>query len=827
MTDSKPFSRRSLLRMFAHGMTYSHILRRTSNGVFSFAAPLALPEALIDFHRQQAVEIHGNHVGGRELTAGDPSRITAADYAQVIIELVSDPAHETAWLYEATHRDGNGTLDRGERVRGSWAVLYESFLYAYYQRQYRRSADPRDRERAQQAASYAALFADWWARGVAMELPKPPDPPQPPALSFVSGFGEGCQLVWWGSQWLDGAEEQGTVERILLNVSETCLRSYLPYNEFGANNRAFYAAVWYDIALAVGAFQEEPAMAESLKAYAQTVWEDWYPFREHEEDDAHYGMANLMQLSTWLAVRGMRIDDDPALAAFWAQNAAQIMNDGTWPSYGGGPIAPVDGLVRAIVIAEDAARATRDGMYKTLGHRSFWFFHSHMKELKAWSYFEYEVLFLTFAYMAADETIRERPLLAQPIITRRRKIRRNETWPTDQPFHFEAAMIDSKVIMRSGHDTSDLCLLIQARDQGGHGRPDIPSILWMGQDHSALLYNGVARLDSGMRFHNIVNIQDPDYPELDVPWDRASYALSEVAAHGFTSRLSYTRIEVTGDPAFPATPERWENIRRGNVPTYGHPRAIGYNNYPAEASRAVLMVHNRFVLVHDLVRFTLDDLRLRVGPNWVTQVIDDQHGANWVNTRIERMHCDDSGLQRAPLTNQPRNLLIWFAPKAEASLLTEDLNSGRPHPTDPYQRVIDTARRAWYREEKTRREGEVTAFTTLLWPHSPGIVATTLASSVQSVEQTSLCSILKVAGADGVEELIWINRTMRPKRILAIETDAEAGYALVRNGRVEHLSCVRATVARINGIPIPIDPSKASVEVSPLTTLHQLALPLL
>lgn len=812
--------RRALLRMLVHGLTASPVALKASSGAIANADVTNLEESF-----QNLATETSRPNGHLDYGINGPSEIVAEDYARFVEDLVTDPWHEPAWAYEATLKDESGKLIRGDRVRGSWAVLYEGFLYHYYQRRYERSAEPQDRERAQRAAEYALIFAGWWSRGVSLDLPPAPPTPQPANLDLTSGFGEGCQFVWWGCQWLRGSPERDGVEQVLREVSESCLQSYLPYIEFGANNRTFFAAIWYEIALSVGAFSGNPTLAEALRTYAQAIWDYWYPYREHEEDDAHYGITDLMQLSTWLAVRGLRIEDDPALASFWAQIAAHIMNDGTWPAYGSGPIAPVDGLVRAIVVAEDAARATRDGVYKTLGHRSFWFFLSHLDQLLSYSYFEYEAIFLTFAYMAADETVKERQLPAQPTVTTRRAIRRAEEWPSNQPYFFEQGLIESKVIMRSGHQTDDLCLFIQGRDKGGHGRPDVPAILWMGQGHSTLLYNGVARLDTGMRFQNMVNVQDPDYPDLDLPWTRTSYARTRVSASGFTSKCSFTQIEVTGDPAFPATPERWEAIRTGNVPTYGHPRAIGYNNYPAETTRIVFMVHNRFVLVYDQVRFTLGGYRFRVGPNWVSQTMDNDRGENWVNTRIESMYGDEQGLRRSPLKNAQRDLLIWFAPAAGSVLVRQNLNEGRPNPDDPYQIVINTGQRAWYREEKIWVKDETRAFASLLWPHPPAVSPISLANSVRVIEQTSLCSIIVITDSNGDEEIVWVNQNQQQRRILMIETDAAAGYAVFRKGRFEHLSCIRATNAKVNGVPLPIN-ADGIVDVAPSSILHFVWLPL-
>ncbi len=649
---------------------------------------------------------------------GNPSAITSADYVQYIEDAVRQPTYEAAWLYEAEHIDPNGHPDRGDRIRGCRAVLYESFLYKHYQSLYDMTGDTDYEQQALQSAEKALKFAKWWFRGMENEMPMPPTSPQPPCLAFVYGFGEPCQFVWWGYHWLDGAPQQAEVGAQLRGISELLLSPYEPYNERGANNRTFYPAVWYEIALSLGAWSQDSEHAQAFRNYADDVWNDWFPFREHEEDDAHYGMADLTSLYTWLAVRGIDVASDSGLTSFWSQNAEQIMNDGMWPVYGSGPIAPVDGLVRAIFLAEVTAHATQNGKYKTLAHRSFWLFQNRLSELSGWSNLGYEELFLMFAYLASDDHVGESALAAGVTVTQRRKIRRADTWSSETVrfFYFEEPMIDSKVIIRSGPNTDALCLFIQARDQGGHGRPDIPSILFMEQGHSYLLYNGVARLDSGLRFHNILNIQDPEYPELDNTWARASYARSQVPGSAQTSQIAYTRIEVMEAEGYPATIERWNNIRTGNVPPYGYPKAIGYDNYPAREERSVLVVHNRFVFVKDTVRFTLDGLTFCVGPNWVTQQIDPPMGNNWVNTRIAALHCDhdSEGILQTPMCNAPRDLLIWFPPHNDAVLFLQDLNANRLGSKDPYKVQIDTGQRIWYYRRGRWNQDDPQAFVSLL-----------------------------------------------------------------------------------------------------------------
>ncbi len=761
---------------------------------------------------------------------GNPSDISSANYAQYIEEAVQQPTYEAAWLVEAEHTDINGNPDRGDRVRGSRAVLYESFLYKHYQRLYGITGNQVYEQQALQSAERALKFAGWWFRGMVQESSTLPIPPKQISLAFISAFSEACQFVWWGYFWLQGAAQQTEVGKLIREISELCLSRYEPYRERGANNRAFYAAIWYEIALNVGACNQDLERAQAFRSYAGAVWEDWFPFREHEEDDSHYGMSDLTSLYTWLALRGVDIAADMGLTSFWIQNAEQIMNDGMWPSYGSGPIAPVDGLVRALFIAEVSARATQDGKYKTLAHRSFWLFQNRLSELKVWSNFGYEEIFLMFAYVSADDQIGEVPLITGITLTQRRKIRRADDW-SGAPvrfFHFEEGMIDSKVIIRCGSHTDDLCLFIQARDQGGHGRPDVPSILFMEQGHSFLLYNGVARLDAGMRFHNILNIQDPKHPELDNTWARASYARTQVSTRGQTSQIAYVRIEVMEAEGYPATYERWDAIRTGNVPDYGYPQAIGYNNYPAREERSIMVIHNRFVFVKDTVRFTLDGLTFRIGPNWVTQQIDTRRGDNWVNTWIDALHYDHSseGMLQTPMCNAPRHLMIWFPPSNDATLSLEDLNANRPVPTDPIKMQIDTGQRIWQYREGTWAQNDPQAFVTLLWPHDPDMDPHLLVESIQTQEDTPLCSIIRIAGANGREEFLWINRSGQVRTIANVETDAESGYLSWQHGQLMQVSCIKATVVRLDGHSVMIDPENGNFEFPSSSVRYSNYLPL-
>ncbi len=87
-----------------------------------------------------------------------------------------------------------------------------------------------------------------------------------------------------------------------------------------------------------------------------------------------------------------------------------------------------------------------------------------------------------------------------------------------------------------------------------------------------------------------------------------------------------------------------------------------------------------------------------------------------------------------------------------------------------------------------------------------------MVGSIQVQEDTPLFSVIRIAGIDESEEFVWINRSGQVRTIANVETDAESGYLSRQAGRLFHVSCIKATIARLDGHPIVVDPESGTFE---------------
>ncbi|HEY3417064.1 MAG TPA: hypothetical protein VGM23_09295, partial [Armatimonadota bacterium] len=284
------------------------------------------------------------------------------------------------------------------------------------------------------------------------------------------------------------------------------------YDEHGAQNRAIDPAFWYEVVLK---FNPNVPHAAEMRAYADRVWNEWWPLREIDEDDSWYTVVDMAVLHAWCLVRGVSWWKDAESANLWRHYAAQIANDGTWPAYGDGGVP--GGYCCATWIAELAASRTRDHQLKWLAHRAFWNGRERLPKLTA-NIGYMNCTYLAMAYLFADDTVKEAPP-APGVTTTKRRFREivdiEQRYKGEPWFILHKEWMPSKIIFRAGSRESDQFLMVQAANQGGHGHPDSGHLIHYGAGGAYYLSYGTLRPDASMEGHNDFTLRDP---KIDAPW---------------------------------------------------------------------------------------------------------------------------------------------------------------------------------------------------------------------------------------------------------------------------------------------------------------------
>lgn len=627
---------------------------------------------------------------------------------------------------------------------------------------------------------------------------------------------------------LEGAPQFQEIADTLGDALARRANAWPIYWERGASQRPIDVAYWYEFALKYG--KPGPRAAE-LRAYADMIWNDWWPHRDVDEDCSGYTSADLAILPVWARLRGVDLrgdagglnpwtrvlrlwnrmrgakgGDSAETLNLWSHYAEQMGNDGTWTWYGDGG-AP-GGYILGLCNAELAATLTREGRYKWLAHRAFWNGRDRIPDLCAGiGYKPYTDL--AMAYLYADDTIREVPPRAGLTITRRR-FRERTDWrdrgPDSLLFNLHERWAPSKVIFRSGGAETDPYMVLQAASQGGHGHPDSGSVILYGGDLGYYLFNGVTRLDHDQEHHNLLVLRDPERSE---PWRAHAFACEghEVPFSGETSEASYARLRIEEFPGNTPDEQAWQSVRAWKSGGYPPPKAIGYKNWPVRLDRATLFINNRFAVVRDVIHPILP-FRAEVGANWRFTKMGPVAGENWVNVWTPELYGYYHSLPpKQPVKVARRDLLIWFVTHPEGVMQIE----AGPETSQAYGNYfIQQPRRVWYPRTGDWRPGDPQAFTTVLLPHAPVADPERLAAGIERVTDEPGLTVISVkdaafdrdATADQtppVDRIVLFNSSGGEATYGALVTDAEAALLTMENGRTVRISAWGAKVLRLEG----------------------------
>ncbi|MHB9133253.1 MAG: hypothetical protein ACYDBB_19460 [Armatimonadota bacterium] len=582
----------------------------------------------------------------------------------------------------------------------------------------------------------------------------------------------------------------------ILGTSAGKLANAWPISPFKtAYNMSFMAAFWYDLSLKYS--PQELSHAKEMKAYVDEIWHDYWDKKDMNEEDSSYTILDLVILHAWSQMRGEKWWTDPDRSKLFKQYAEQVANDGSWPAYGDGG-ASGEFLI-GMWLGEMMASVTRDGHYKWLAHRAFWTARNRMWKLCVGSgYMAY--IWLALGTACADDTVKEvapkagvtmmdRLLFTLTPVEQRRS---GYWWYIDG----EKRWVPRKLIFRGGPKETDAFMLVQAGPMAGHGHPDSGSIQFYAADLGTLFDYPTLRLDNGMESTNAFVLQDPAKPG---PWPGRMSGIyttefTSVPVMGSGPSASYARLHIQEYPGTTTTEESWKLVQTWPKREWTQEKAIGYRNWPVRLDRSILFVNNKFTVVRDTTNWLIPATS-RMGANWTFGQLG-SIGNNWVNVWTPKV-LFAYGTYLRPITSAPKDLFIWFAPRDDATLQIEKLNSVRKeiaayyYPANSYQNM---PLRAWYTRTGTWQPEEPQAFTTVLIPHDPKISATQLAQSIESVRDDEQCTAVRIQDTDGVR-LAVINTSGKSVIIDDLVTDAEAALVTLKNGKF-HISAWHATTVR-------------------------------
>jgi hypothetical protein len=601
---------------------------------------------------------------------------------------------------------------------------------------------------------------------------------------------------------IKGTPEYDQIAPLLGRALTARAEAWPVYWEGGPQNRSMAAAFWYDIALKYTPDPLTPKMTQ-LKAYADSVWNSWWNYRDVEEDDPSYTSIDVTVADAGALMRGVQPWEDAEARNLWLFYARQMANDGDYPAYG--DAGTLGNYFLGLELAEIGASRCKDGQAKWFAHRAFFNGRDRIKQMIA-GIGSMQYVYVAMAYLYADDTVKEIPPKAGLTVAQRRYHWMNDfnhLAPGSGFFSLENRWAPSKLIFRAGPKETDQYLLVQAAGMSGHGHPDAGAVLQYSGDYAFYLCHGLTRLDHDMEQHNLFVLRDP---VKDKPWPATmtgeDYA---VPVSGQTSEGAYARMHIQ-ESIGAKVEDAWKQAQAWAARGGGWPPNIGcgYKNWPVRLDRSVLFVNNRFAVVRDVMTPTLA-INAQIGQNWIFGNLGPTIGRNWVNvwtrnplsgyyygvkTNPEGKFSGEPG--GAPIYTAPRDLLIWFVPQKDAVMQVVDGPVGSWYGNY----FINLSRRVWCPRTGDWQSGQPQAFTTVLLPHLPSAEPEKLAATIATVSDAPGVTVLKVTEGDTVR-LIVMNSSGEPITAGTLVTDAEAALLTSIKGKPTHLSLWHAHKAAL------------------------------
>ncbi|MDP6357954.1 MAG: hypothetical protein QF473_22760 [Planctomycetota bacterium] len=513
--------------------------------------------------------------------------------------------------------------------------------------------------------------------------------------------------------------------------------------------------------------------AKQWMTYADTVWQDWWQFRDNAINDTGYFFGMMFPVALGAELMGKtEVFTDPGMKPFWERLLHSVSPDGAVFPYGahGGWNS---GAHELMWLFELVARHTKDGRFRWVAHRLFNYIQYQSDRLQInHMTTHFTKLGIALAWLFADDSIKPVPPGPKSMVTWRKETLRvrgkdgasayyKNLDPADDKAQICCGLIVTdkvkphKLIFRSGWDPGDLFMLV---DLFPHHEPMNPGgILGISRFGSALTMSVTSKAVTD--WHNMLMVEDLS-------------GTAAIRSNENPNTIDSFRMEVT----VPVLSEH-------KLVTHAVTQTTDFIGFPMKNEREFLFVKNRFVVVRDRAQFE-ESFLARLGPTWFAENIGPQIGPNWANTFIMTPRAHGQAL-----LNPPWDLLIVHSPKPDRELVI------RPRHATKYQlRYTSTENLIRYRWQGVVKKDDIVQFSQILLPHAPTRKPAETAKGVQFVRDDLEATILKVATDKSRKEWVGLNRQGKMIELEGLKTDAKVFYLDVVGGQTKRFFAQDATV---------------------------------
>jgi len=516
--------------------------------------------------------------------------------------------------------------------------------------------------------------------------------------------------------------------------------------------------------------------APEWRTVAETIWGDWWNFRDVGINDMWYFHSSLGNITRAAHLLGRKeVFTDPQSRQIFERILFETTPEGGEVPYGASCGYNVVAGGR-IVALELAARYTGDGRYRWAAHRL-------MNNCQARDFLSRSAqgskgfADIAVASLICDDTIK--PVKPEPdskLLTRKEITRGGHRFPgyagVDCDMYMTQRVLPSKLAFRAGWEPGDLYMLVECYVR-----------------------------------------HDPLNPTAIIGLERYGASMAEMVSEKFVCRENAVGIhDLSGTATYlgkknykgaKQLPTGWAGME-STVPVFSdrklatHARVdvTHYMGFEATQKREFLFVKNGFVLVRD--ETSLDDaFRAEIGPTWNTQHAGRVRGSHWINTwfsahyGVIRNLSAEAGEEKL-FDVPPWDLLVWYAPREKTQL--------KVVPADKMQAAshMFPTRYAW---EGNVEPGTKLQFVTVLLPHAPTRDASALASGITVLADHPGLAAVRITQGNRCELAVLNPRGTKVDLDAAaagrLSTDARAAYLDLVGNRLRRAIVLQGTLLKV------------------------------